>query len=253
MPCRMKSIAAAAAVAGCLSLLPVETARAQAAPRVVSMMRPADTIDVSVQGRFEAQPDTAVLGIDIRGQNRDLKKAYAQAQQQAEQVRALLRQQGIPADEAQLGSYQVQPNIDWRSHKLIDYTVVTHVEVDLKDFSKIGPLVDAAGQAGLPAFDRVSFELKDMQKARQQAIADGYRKALAEAQEVAQLAQRRIKKLQYASVDVAEPGPIFPRPVMMARAAAGAAPAPTEQFAPQKLTVTAQVRATFEMAPEMGP
>ncbi len=247
---RMKSMALAAAVLGCIAPIPGETAGAQATPPgLPAMVRPADTIDVSVQGRFEAQPDTAVLGIDIRGQSRDLKTAYAQAQQQAEQVRTLLRKQGIPADAAQLGSYQVQPNIDWKTHKLIDYSVVTHIEVDLKDFSKVGPLVDAAGEAGLPAFDRVSFDLKDMRKARQQAIADGYQKALAEAQELAQLAQRRIQKLRYASIDVAEPGPIFPRPVMMARAAAGAAPAPTEQFTPQKITVTAQVRASFEMAP----
>lgn len=218
-----------------------------AGAQATAPVHPADTIEVSVQGRFEAAPDTAVLGIDIRGQNRNLKTAYAEAQKQAEQVRTLLREQGIPADEAQLGSYQVQPNIDWKTHKLIDYSVVTHLEVDLKDFAKIGPLVDAAGQSGLPAFDRVSFELKDLQKAREQAIADGYRKALAEAQQLAQLAHRSIQKLQYASVDVAEPGPIYPRPVMMARAAA--APAPTEQFSPQKITVTAQVRASFEMAP----
>lgn len=239
----MKARAVAVAVLGCLALVPVAGAQVTSS----AAARLADTIDVSVQGRFEAQPDTAVLGFDIHGQDRDLKKAYAQAQQQAEQVRVLLRQQGIAADEAQLGSYQVQPNIDWRTHKLIDYTVAAHVEVDLKDFAKIGPLVDAAGQAGLPAFDRVSFELKNMQKAREQAIADGYRKALAEAQQLAQLAQRRIQKLQYASVDVAEPGPVFPRPVMMARAAA--APAPTEPFTPQKITVTAQVRASFVMAP----
>lgn len=245
MQYRIKSLAVASAVLTGLLLIPAGTARAQTAAAV----RPPDTIDVSVQGRFEAQPDTAVLGIDIRGQNRDLKKAYADAQKQAEQVRTLLRQQGIPADEAQLGSYQVQPNIDWKTHKLIDYTVATQVEVDLKDFAKIGPLVDAAGEAGLPAFDRVSFELKDMQKAREQAIADGYHKALAEARQLAQLAQRGIQKLQYASVDVAEPGPIYPRPVMMARAVAGAVPAPTEQFTPQKITVTAQVRASFEMAP----
>lgn len=241
----LKTLTTVSAVLLALWLVPVEPAWPQAMPGT----KTADTIAISVQGRFEAEPDTAVLAVDIRGQDRELKKAYTAARQQAEQVRTLLKNQGIAADQAQLGSYQVQPNIDWKTHKLIDYTVVTHVEIDLKDFSKIGPLLEAAGEAGLPAFDRVSFELKDMQNARQQAIADGYHKADAEARELARLAGRRIQKLEYASVDVTEPEPIYPRPAIMARVAGSLAPALTEQFSPQKITVTAQVRASFQMAP----
>lgn len=242
---RTQSLALFAAVLVGLLFLSSRTARAQ----TTTAVRPVDAIEVSVQGRVEADPDTAVLGIDIRGQNRDLKSAYAAAQKQADQVRALLQRQGIAADQAHLASYQVQPNIDWKTHKLIDYTVATHVEVDLKDFSKMGPLIDAAGQAGLPAIDQISFELKDVQQARERAIADGYRKAFAEAGELARLAGRRIEKLQSASIDAFESGPVFPRPVMMARAAAAPVQAPTEQFTPQKITITAQVRASFQMAP----
>ena len=228
----------------CWFLVPAQKAWSQSLP----VAHPADTVEISVQGRYQADPDTAVIAIDVRGQDRDLKKAYAAAQQQSEQVRKLLRDQGVSPEQAQLGSYQVQPNIDWKTRKLIDYTFASHIEVDLKDFSKIGPLVDAAGQAGLPAIDQVSFELKDMQKAREQAIADGYHKAFAEAQELARLAGRSIQKLQYAGVDVMEPTPVYPRPIMMARAAGSFAPPPTEQFTPQKITVMAQVRVSFQMA-----
>jgi uncharacterized protein YggE len=203
-------------------------------------------IDVTAEGQFEADPDLAVLSFQVQGRDRDLRKAYAAAQQQADQVRDLLRRDGIPPQQTQLGNYEVQPNYDWRNRRLIDYTVATWLRLELNDFAKLGPLVEAAGQQGLPALSNISFELKNQDDAKGRAVASAYAKARLEADALARAAGARLGDLVGASIEM--PEPIRPMPRMMAMAtAAQAGPPPTAEFTPQRITVTAHVTATFRL------
>lgn len=222
----------------CLVALSAATLSAQQTPPPTL-----ETITVSSEGQFEANPDTAVLQFDVRGQNRQLRNAYSQAQQQAEQVRRLLRNNGIAAESAQLGTYQVQPDYDERTHALRNYIVSAALTVELTDFSKVAPLVDQAGQQGVTPSQNVSFILKNMDAAKARAIRDGYEKARNEAEVLAQAAGRRLGALTYATVDVSEPI----RPMYAGAMAATARAAPTEQFTPAKITVGAQIHAIFRL------
>lgn len=208
----------------------------------------ANTVQVSAEGQFKADPDTAMVQMDITGQNANLKTAYAQAQAQAEQVRTLLLQQGFTPEQAHWSSYSVQPNLDYKTRKVTDYTVSTALQLETTDFAKLGPLLQAFGAAGLNALRGVSFELKNMAAAKSKAIADGYRQTRQEADALALAAGRRILALSYASVDVSSSVPM-PQIRMLAQAGMAAVPAPTEQFTPRQITVTARVSAVYRMNP----
>lgn len=206
----------------------------------------ANTIAVAADGQFQAAPDTAVVELQMTGQNVNLKDAYAAAQAQAEQVRGILRDQGVAPEQAHWNSYQVQPNFDYKTHRVMDYTASVSAQLRLTDFNKIGPLVDAFGQAGLSALRGVRFELKDMTAAKSAAIQDAYRQVHGEADALAMTAGRKLGELSSASVDVSLPGVIRPM-AMMARASS--APAPTEEFTPETITVNARVSAVFRLQP----
>ncbi|HWJ48511.1 MAG TPA: SIMPL domain-containing protein [Candidatus Udaeobacter sp.] len=81
-------------------------------------------------------------------------------------------------------------------------------------------------------------------------MEDAYRRARNSAETVARASGRTLGDLSYASVDTFEnPRMVMPR---MARAMAAAAPnaatpAPTEDFTPQTVTVTAYVNALFNL------
>jgi hypothetical protein len=218
------------------------------APEGTAPATDGNTITVASQGHFEAAPDTAVVNWEITGENASLKAAYAQAQSQAEQVRALLTRQGFTPQQAHWTSYQVQPQWDYKAHRVTSYSVSTSLRLEFTDFQKIGPLLDAAGSAGLTALRGVSFELKDMDAARAAAIADGYRQTHQEAAALAAAAGRHLLGLSHASIDVA--APFAPVP-MMARAmvAGAAAPPPTASFTPQDITVTARITAVYRLNP----
>ena len=208
-----------------------------------------NTLQVAADGKFEADPDTALINFNISVQADTAKAAYDRAAQETEQLRSLLRSNGIDPKSAEISGYSTQPVIDWKSPKrrVIGYSVGNHVVLKLKELAKVGPLVQSLGEQDYAQSLSLGYTLDNMEAAKNKAVADAYRKAHDEAASLASVAGRSLGELVYASVDVMEP--VRPMPMMMAeRATSGAVAAPpTAEFNPQKITVSARVNAVFGM------
>jgi uncharacterized protein YggE len=93
----------------------------------------------------------------------------------------------------------------------------------------------------------LSYTLENIDEAKSKAVEDAYRRALRSADAIARASGRTVGELSYASVDTFENQRV-PVPRMRAMAAmAPSAPAPTEEFTPQNVTVTAHVNALFNL------
>jgi uncharacterized protein len=209
-----------------------------------------NTVYVSADGKFESAPDTAIVQFNIAAQENSSSAAYDRASRAAEQVREILRSNGIEPKEAHVGFFSLAPVYDYRTpqRKLIGYRVSTAVEVKLKDFAKVGPIVEQLAGIDVTANQSVSYALEDMEAAKIKAVEDAFRHARLEAEALAKAGGRSFGGLSYASVDsVAYPRPFVAAQPMMARAAASAEPAPTAEFSPQSVTVTAHVSALFTL------
>ncbi len=208
-----------------------------------------NTVWIGADGKFESEPDTALVQFNISAQEEKLQDASQRATQAAEQVRQLLRSNGIDPKEAQIGRFAVQPVYDYKNpkRKLVGYRVDTDISVKVKDFSKVGPIAEGLGNMDVTSNQSITYQLDDMDAAKIKAVEDALRRAHDEANAVARSSGRTLGELSYASVDTFEPTPI--RPMMMAREAApmgvAAAPAPTAEFGAQKITVTAHVNALY--------
>ena len=87
-----------------------------------------------------------------------------------------------------------------------------------------------------------------MDEGKNKAVDDAYRRARNSAETIAHASGRSVGELSYASVDTFEnPRIIMPRQARSVSAMASAAPAPTEEFTPQTVTVTAHVNALFTL------
>jgi uncharacterized protein YggE len=207
----------------------------------------ANTISVGADGRYEADPDTALIQFGISAQEETSKAAYDHASRSAQQVRQLLRDNGIDPKSAEIGYFSLQPVYDYRNpkRKLVGYRVNTSVTLKLHDFSKIGAIVQGLGDLDVTDNQSISYILDNMDQAKTRAAQDAVRRARSEATAVAETAGRTLGELIYASVDTFE----MPRPVpmrmAMAEKAPGALPEPTAEFSAQKITVTAHVNTTF--------
>ncbi|MGE5324856.1 MAG: SIMPL domain-containing protein [Actinomycetota bacterium] len=211
----------------------------------------ANTIFSGADGKFEASPDTAVIHMDISSQQNTPRAAYDKVAAAAEQVRGVLRKNGIDPKEAQIGFYAVQPIYDWKNpkHKVIAYQVVTSVTLKLKDFSKVGVLTEQLANIEETQNQSLSYTLEDIEQAKAKAAEDALRKARNQARSVAAAGGRTLGELLYASVDVNQPSvmPLLRMQGMAARAGMAETAPATAEFTPQSVTVTAHVNAMFAL------
>jgi len=208
----------------------------------------ANTVFVGADGKFEANPDTAVMQFNISAQEATSREAYDRASKEAEQVRQILRSNGIDPKSAEIGYFSLQPVYDYKTakRKLVAYRVNANVSLKLKDFSKIAPIVQQLADADVSENQSLSYTLEDIDAAKAKAVEDAYKRARESAAILARTAGRSLGDLSYASVDTFE----NVRPMPMAGAMmkmSVAAPAPTEEFTPQSVSVTAHVNALFNL------
>jgi uncharacterized protein YggE len=242
-----KNVAATLALASCL-LYP-EFASTQEHPAIAAQ---ANTVYVGADGKYEAQPDTALLQFNISAQEDSSKAAYERASKNAEQIRQILRSNGVDPKSAEIGYFSVEPVYDWRQakRKLVGYRVNASTTLKLKDFAKIGPIVQQLADTDVTDNQSLSYTLENIDAAKQKAVEDAYRRANDSAQTVAKAGGRTLGELSYASVDTFEQVRVIAnmaRGPMVAGAmrAQAEVAAPTAEFSPQTIVVTAHVNAMF--------
>lgn len=210
-----------------------------------------NTVFVGADGKFEAAPDTAVVQFNISAQDETSRAAYDRAAKSAEQIRQILRANGIEPKTAEIGYFSLQPVYDYKTpkRKLVAYRVNASVSLKLKDFSKIAPILQQLADADITDNQSISYTLEDMDAAKTRAVEDAYRRARESANAVARAGGRTLGELSYASVDTFENVRVV-APMAMRRLPAGMAAetaAPTEEFSAQSIVVTAHVNAMFAL------
>jgi len=228
----------------------IMTASSAAQPPAVTVQP--NTIHTSAEGKFEAAPDTAVVQFNISVQEEASKLAYDRAQRQVQQLRDILRANGVDPSAAELGFFSTQPVYDWRQpkRKIVGYRVNTNVSLKLKDFTKTGPIVQQLGDQEFAESVNLSYTLDNIDAAKLKAVEDAFQRARAEAATIAKAGGRTLGELLYASVDTSSPMPIVAAPMaqmMRAKAEQADMASPTAEFAPSKITVNAHVNSVFTM------
>jgi uncharacterized protein YggE len=234
-------------VLGALLLFSAIAAFGQEHPAVSAQ---ANTVYVGADGKFDSAPDTAQIQFNVSVQDETSQAAFQRASKNVEQVRQVLRNDGIDPKAASIGFLSVQPVYEWKpKQRVIGYRVTTDVTLKLKDFAKVGPITQQLAEANVSETQTLNYTLENMDEAKNKAVEDAYRRARNSADTLARAAGRSVGELSYASIDTFE-NPRLPMPHMaraMSAMANAAPPAPTEEFAPQMVTVTAHVNALFNL------
>jgi len=124
----MRSASAVVAV----FLISVAITLAQEHPSVSALP---NTVYVGADGKFEAVPDTAQIQMNIAAQDDSSQAAYQRASKDVEQMRQVLRANGLDPKSATVGFFSVQPLYEWKpKQRVIGYRVTTDITLKLKDF-----------------------------------------------------------------------------------------------------------------------
>ena len=214
---------------------------------------PANSIAVGADGDFDSAPDTAVISFALSAEEKTSQAAFESASRLAEQMRQALRNAGVDSNTAELSRYSLYPVFDYRNpkQKVIGYRAGTNVTVKLKDFAKIGPVTEALAGLGAATGQNMSYDLADIDAAKQKAIDKAYQRARSYAETLAKASGKQLGAMMSATIDVQQAMQVMPYArVAMAYSqdkSVNGSPAPTEDFQAQKIKVTAHVNAVFAL------
>jgi uncharacterized protein YggE len=226
----------------------------------------ADTLVVEAEGAFETDPDLATLTFDISSQEKDLRQAYSKATESMQRVVTLADRNGLKKEDVSTGVFRVTPYYSGdRNRKVRSYSVQGQIVLKIRDFSKIGPILDGSVEDGIADFRSLSYSLADEEAAKERAVGEAMRHAGNRATAAVAERGQKLGGLRYAIVDVrqianvapfqyglgtlaqtveVEAGTVaslFPR-----RRAAAVAPPPPPLGA-EKISVSATVQCAFQI------
>ena len=139
-----------------------------------------NTVQVRADGKFEAAPDTAVILLTLSDKEATQDAAYRNVSAAAEQLRTILRQNNIDPKRAQVSSYAISPEYDWKNPKTrkpIAFAVQTTATLKLNDFNSASKLLVALSDLQYASNQNLNYTLEDIDVAKKKAIADAYSNA----------------------------------------------------------------------------
>ena len=226
----------------------------------------ADTLVIQAEGIYETDPDLATLTFDISAQDKDLRQTYDRASQSMQKILTLAEKSGIAIYS---GVLTVRPWYEGdRKKKAKSYSVTGQITLKVRDFSKLGPILEGSVEDGISDFRSLTYSLANEEAAKQKAVAEAMRRAVGRAQAALEQKGQKVGALRFANLDVKQLAGISRMDVyQMAQYTSGLAqtvsvsaggegygkkmppPPPPPIPQPEKITVSATVQCAFQIQP----
>jgi len=222
----------------------------------------ADTFVVQAEGTYEADPDLATLTFNIMSQDKELRKAYDAATQSIRKIVDLADRTGLKKEDIAAGVLTVTPFYEGdRKKRARSYSVQGQIVLKVRDFTKIGSLIDGSVQDDITDFRSLTYSLTDEEAAKQKAVAEAMKRAVGRASAALEQKGQKVGALRYATLDVKQLVSVaqfasYGRSVyQVAELSSGvsssahknAAPLPPPLPQPEKITISATVQCAFQI------
>lgn len=166
---------------------------------------PTRSVSVSGTGQSQVQPDMAMITLGVETQAETAGDALAQNNQQMQSLMQTLVDNGVAEEDIQTQAVRLQPQYAQQGagvpqppapqesttpmqNPIIGYRAVNLVQIQVRDLTLLGDLIDAAVQAGSNQIQGINFTVSDPQATLSQAREAAWTDAQQKAQELATLA-----------------------------------------------------------------
>jgi uncharacterized protein YggE len=245
-------------------LSPCISARAQGQNPDVKFI--ADTLVVQAEGSYETDPDVATLTFTISAQDKELKQTYGRASDSMQRIISLAEKNGLQKADVSSGVLTVRPYYAGDKRKKAKYYGVQgQITLRVKDFSKLGPIMEGSVDDGITDFRSLTYTLADEEAAKQRAVSEAMRRAVGRASAALEPKGQKVGVLRFANLDVKQlvhlsnmsvyPVATYAAETVevssgggwggSAKKAAPVSPPPLPQ--PEKITVSASVQCAFQI------
>ncbi len=149
-----------------------------------------DTIAISGQGKVTGIPDIATIDVGLLTEKSDVKSAQKENTDKMNRLIANLKSLGVDSKDIQTSYYNIYPQYDWPNGKQVlrGYQVSQGVSVKIRNLTKIGDILAAAGEGGANQVSGLSFNIDDPEALRQEARIKALENAKEKAEALARVA-----------------------------------------------------------------
>jgi uncharacterized protein YggE len=207
-----------------------------------------DTISVSGTGTVLAAPDEAVLTVTVETEADEAAPAADENAQKMQAVVDRLKSEGLPDEALETSSVSVFPVQEFTpdgQSSVRSYRAQNTMRVTINELDQVASLYAAVIEAGANNVQGPEWRLSDNSVAVQEALSKAVASARGKAEALAQAADAGVGDVLSLSEETTVPGPFFDT---AARAEAAAGDVAVPPIEPQQLTVTATVRAVYQLS-----
>lgn len=209
------------------------------------------TINITAEGKVTASPDLATVNASVVTDGNTAESAQNQNTAKMDKVIAFVKTQGIKAEDIKTQDYSVYPKYDYTTGRtnLTGYTASQTLNIQIRDLSIVGKLLDGLTQNGINQIQNVSYSFENPDDLRQQAREQALTNAKEKAGKLAKAAGVRLGKLVSFSENSYTGGPVPYYGLQKDSAVdmGSAMPASPSMIEPGVQDVTAQVDVVFEL------
>ena len=209
----------------------------------VNTAEPQNRFSVSAEGKVSARPDVAIVNFGVMTERPNVAQATKENTQKMNEVIKAVKESGVADKDIRTTMYQLNPAYEYPPNArpyIRGYSLNQQVEVKVRNFDKVGDIIEGATAAGANEVGSLQFTIDDPEALKAQARKEAIEKAKDKAKEIADEADMRLGRLMNVSEGgyTPPPMPMYAKTYALDSMGAEAAPAPAIQAGEQDIVVS---------------
>lgn len=146
-----------------------------------------NTITVTATGEIYTKPDLALITFSVVNEAKTVSKALEENSKKTNAVIDFIKNQGVDEKDLKTIGFNIYPRYEWYGDKrvLVGYEVSQSLEVKIRDFEKIGDIIQGAADVGANQVSNLQFTIDNQDEIKKQAREQAIEKAKTKARELA--------------------------------------------------------------------
>jgi len=144
-------------------------------------------ITISAEGKTFAKPDIALIKVGLSSEGMVVQDVVKENTEKMNAVLKEIKDLGIVEKDIETVNYSLSPRYDWKEGQRIfrGYTLTQEIRVKIRDFEKIGPVLEKSTTHGANLVGDLQFTIDDPETVKEEAMKKAIEKAKIKAEMIA--------------------------------------------------------------------
>lgn len=154
-------------------------------------------LTVSGEGKVYVVPDIATVQLGVATEGMEISEIVQKNTEQMNKILQEVKALGVEEKDIKTTQYSLSPYYDWVKGERIfrGYTITQQITVKIRDFTKIGSILNAGTENGATLIGDLSFGIDDPEQVRQEAREEAIAQARTKAENIAKASGLKLVKV----------------------------------------------------------